>query len=275
MSELTALLDPVLAIARQAGAQILTHYQQEQAPEVETKSDNSPLTAADMDSHHIITSGLKALTPDYPVLSEESGEIDFSERQTWQRYWLVDPLDGTKEFINNSDEFAVLIALIEDHKPILGVVYAPALNLVYYACRGYGAFKQNNTDMPQRLKALTWQDDDEACRVAVSRRHDQDTVKKRLAKLPSYELTAMGSALKFCLVADGGAHLCIRGTPSTCEWDTAAGQCILEQAGGQIITFQGEPLRYNHGPELLNPPFLAICDPSHHWLQYFTGEENE
>lgn len=259
-------LPKVLQIANMAAERILSFYQHKEHKYFETKlkEDLSPVTSADLSAHQIIVEGLMALTPDLPVLSEEGIIASFTERAQWSRYWLVDPLDGTKEFINGTDEFAVNIALIENHIPVLGVVVVPILQQAYWALKDYPAYyKQGeheykpiavNTKVQRTLK------------VAISRRHGshdkalKDFIERlRLSCEDVAEVAFIecGSALKICLVACGIADIYPR-LGDTGEWDTAAGQCILEAAGGSLCDTKGNPLKYNTKTSLINPEFVAI-----------------
>jgi 3'(2'), 5'-bisphosphate nucleotidase len=229
---------------------------------VDHKADDSPLTKADLASHQVIAEGLKSLTEDIPVLSEESADIPFEERQSWQKYWLVDPLDGTKEFIKRNGEFTVNIALIESGKPILSVVYVPVSQVIYAAAKGVGVFK---VEGGKRSSIGVMKNSRFKPTVVGSRSHMSDDVKAYLERLGQHELVSMGSSLKFCLVAEGKADLYPR-LGLTSEWDTAAAQCIVEQAGGQVVTLDGEPLLYNTKDSLLNPHFMVFGDKSRDWV---------
>jgi 3'(2'), 5'-bisphosphate nucleotidase len=262
-----ALLPAIIALAKQAGEQILAFYHTDKNKQITTKADQSPVTAADLAAHYIISAGLKKLTPELPVISEESAVISFAQRRQWQRFWLVDPLDGTKEFINNGGDFSVNIALIDQHRPVLGVVYAPALELNYFAAVGAGAYKQIRAETPQAIHTAPWANT--AIRVAVSRRHGLVALDKFLQSFAAVTRVAMGSALKCGLIAEGAADIYPRLSP-TSEWDTAAGQCVIEQAGGAVLDLTGKPLRYNSKESLENPSFLAVGDPQHDWVQYLT-----
>ncbi|PUB72042.1 MAG: 3'(2'),5'-bisphosphate nucleotidase [gamma proteobacterium symbiont of Ctena orbiculata] len=256
-------LDELLRLAQQAGNAILDIYNTEF--EVETKEDKSPLTAADKAAHNIIVSTLEELTPDIPVLSEESSAIPYETRRQWQRYWLIDPLDGTREFIKRNGEFTVNIALIEAGSPTLGVVHAPVLNTTYYGVSGSGAWKQE-ADQPARSIHVTGQ----RCRptrVAGSRSHAGDSLLRFLENLGDHELVSMGSSLKLCLVAEGRADIYPRLGP-TSEWDTAAAQAVVEAAGGQVTTLDLQPLAYNTKDSLLNPHFLVFGDPATNWSEF-------
>src|SRR3984885_13203589 len=260
-SPYTQFLGPVIEIARRAGAAILEIYDSG-VIELAEKADASPLTQADLRAHHTIIGGLSALTPDWPVLSEESADIDFSERAQWSRYWLVDPLDGTKEFLSHNGEFTVNIALIDGHEPVLGVVYAPARGLLYYGIPGAGAFRAHGNEpaspiVVQRHAAAP-------LRIVGSRSHRGDSLDALLSHLGSHQLIAVGSSLKLCMIAEGSADLYPR-LGATCEWDTAAAHAVVLAAGGFVTPTQGSPLTYNSRPELLNPHFLVYADRDRPW----------
>jgi 3'(2'), 5'-bisphosphate nucleotidase len=263
------LVESVLAIARQAGGQILAVYNSADYA-VEAKADRSPLTAADRASHAVISRELARLTPDIPVWSEESGPIGHEQRAGWSDFWLVDPLDGTKEFIKRNGEFTVNIALVRDHEPVLGVVHVPALNRDYYGCRGLGAFARDGPGPARRIAVRSPAPD--PVRVVGSRSHGGDSLAAFLRALGPHEIMAMGSSLKFCLVAAGEADVYPRLGP-TSEWDTAAAQAVVECAGGRVVDLSGRPLRYNTRPEVINPQFLVYGDPGRDWLGYLRGSE--
>lgn len=261
MSALERIAHESRMLARRAGAAILEIYAGSFA--VETKSDNSPLTAADMASHKLIVAGLRELTPDIPVLSEESKGIAWDVRRGWARYWLVDPLDGTREFVKRNGEFTVNIALIEHHVPVLGVVLIPVTGELYYGIAGEGAFLESAPGaLPQPIATRA------AAPIPVvagSRSHGNERQVAMLDNLGDHTLVPVGSSIKFCMVARGDADLYLR-LGATSEWDTAAAQCVLEQAGGAVLDLDGEPLRYNTKESLLNPEFLALGDGSIDWL---------
>lgn len=261
MSTLQRLAQASCKLARRAGAAILEIYAGTFA--VEHKADDSPLTAADMAAHRIIVAGLRELAPDIPVLSEESSGIDWATRRAWNRYWLVDPLDGTREFIKRNGEFTVNIALIEDHAPVLGVVLVPVSDALYYGSAGEGAFLEAAPGALPRPIAV--RDARPVPVVAGSRSHGNERQAAMLAGIGEHKLVAVGSSIKFCMVASGEADLYLRVGP-TSEWDTAAAQCIVEQAGGAVTDLAGQPLRYNAKESLLNPEFLAVGDTSVDWL---------
>lgn len=252
------MLWAVLSLAREAGKKIMAIYDAGEAGE-QSKADGSPLTAADMASHHTIVAGLHRLTPELPVLSEESAQAGYEVRRHWKRFWLVDPLDGTKEFLKRNGEFTVNIALIEDGKPIMGVVHAPVLGLSYFADQGGGAFKQCGDDAPVAIR-VALHGVHEKIKMVGSRSHSDARQDDLVAHLGGGEFQSMGSSLKLCLVAEGNAHLYPRLGP-TREWDTAAAHSVVLEAGGVVCDSRGEALRYNKA-DLHNPPFvvLAVAD---------------
>jgi 3'(2'), 5'-bisphosphate nucleotidase len=256
-----ALLEPVCQLARAAGAAIMEVYQQADFG-VTSKDDDSPLTRADIAAHHIISQGLVRLTPDWPLLSEEAADISWNTRRQWQRYWLVDPLDGTKEFIKRNGEFTVNIALIENGIPVLGVVYAPVLDWLYVGARGVGASKQT-AEGTQHITVVPVQQGEGALRVVASRTHRGAALDAWLEEVgkqfAAVETVSMGSSLKICLVAEGAADIYPRLAP-TSEWDTAAAQAVLEAAGGKLVDVSGSVYRYNCKEQLLNPEFFAVGD---------------
>lgn len=261
-------MQDVTSIALDAGKAIMAVYQNE--IKVSRKEDNSPLTQADLAAHDIILTGLAALTPELPVISEESSAIPFETRQTWDRYWLVDPLDGTREFIKRNGEFTVNIALIERHEPVLGVVYAPALDLLFFAAKGEGAFRQLGGNAPQAIHARKF--DPTQVTVAGSRSHGEGRLLAFLSRIGPHMLISMGSSLKICLVAEGRADVYPR-LGLTSEWDTAAAQCVLEEAGGHLRGTNGQTLRYNTKDSLLNPEFFAVGAAPRDWSKYLDKAE--
>ena len=261
--KLAGLLEPVAELAQQAGEKILVVYNSDEFS-VEEKADKSPLTAADLASHHAIVDGLTALTPDIPILSEESASLPYTERSLWQTYWLVDPLDGTREFIKRNGEFTVNIALIEDGVPVLSVVYVPVTGVSYLACKGQGAFKQ---EAGERRAIKVRKLGTGPFMVVGSRSHRGESLNQFLEKLGEHEMVGMGSSLKLCLVAEGAADIYPR-LGLTSEWDTAAAQCVVEQAGGYVTDTSMQPLRYNTKDSLLNPFFLVFGDDGRDWSAY-------
>lgn len=250
------LLTQVVVIARQAGAAILDIYA-DPASEVTVKGDKSPLTLADLAADRVIGAGLQALQLGWPVLSEESATIDFSERKSWDRFWLVDPLDGTKEFIKRNGEFTVNIALIEQGVPILGVVYAPVLDVCYFAARGVGAFIKRGTAEAHSIRAVGPRAG-EVIKVVASRSHADERTTALLQTLGEHQCVSMGSSLKLCLVAEGAAHYYPRLGP-TMEWDTAAAHAVVIASGGTVHDSEGVELHYNK-PDLHNPEFLVRAE---------------
>lgn len=252
-----------LIVSQQAGEIIMGFYRGSFS--VTHKSDDSPLTQADLAAHRHISAALKTLTPDIPVLSEEAADIPWEVRKTWKRYWLVDPLDGTREFVKRNDDFTVNIALIEEGEAVIGVVHVPVFNTSYFAARGEGAYelvaeRERRIHVRIPVPAVP-------CFV-VSRSHRDATLDALLAKFPAHEAKSRGSALKICLVAAGEADLYPRSGP-TSEWDTAAGHCVVNEAGGKILRLpELTPLGYNQKESLLNPGFLVIGDPQYGWESY-------
>lgn len=265
--DLAALSDPIVDLARQAGKAILEVYGTDFS--VEAKEDRSPLTEADMCSHNIILKGLASLTPDLPVLSEESWEIPFSTRSEWREYWLVDPLDGTKEFVKRNGEFTVNIALIRDHRAVLGAVHVPVKNKSYYGCAEHGAFVRDGDADPLPIRTAT--KGPGPIKVVGSRSHPSASLREYLENLGSHEIVPMGSSLKLCLVAEGRADIYPRLGP-TSEWDTAAAQAVVEAAGGSVTDTRGKPLLYNTKDDILNPHFLVFGDSSHDWTRYVPSD---
>ena len=248
--------DAVIAIARKAAAAILAVYESEFA--IQQKDDRSPLTAADLAAHRCIVEGMAALTPDIPVLSEESAAVDIAGRRRWRTFWLVDPLDGTREFIKRNGEFTVNIALVEDGIASFGVIQQPVSGGLWHGAPGHGAFRRNGaTDIEIRARIPA----PEPLRIAASRSHRDARTQAMLDALPGSEVVGCGSSLKFCRLAEGALDLYPRFGP-TSEWDTAAGQAILEAAGGAVLDLQGRPFRYNQRQTLLNGDFLAMGDPA-------------
>ncbi|NBC22707.1 MAG: 3'(2'),5'-bisphosphate nucleotidase CysQ [Gammaproteobacteria bacterium] len=254
------LLKNVVAITREAGQAILEVYQTDF--DVANKQDDSPITAADRAAHDIIVDGLKRLTPDLPVLSEEDGVPAYGERSAWQRYWLVDPLDGTKEFVSRNGEFTVNIALVEGHHAVLGVVHVPVQAKTYTGLHGYGARRIVDGDDSEAIRVA--EESASPVRVVGSRSHRGASLDAWLEALGDYELVPMGSSLKFCIVAEGGADVYPRLGP-TSEWDTAAAQAVVEAAGGRVTVAGGAPLTYNAKADILNPHFLVTGPQDRQW----------
>lgn len=258
--------DALVALVREAGEEILGWYG---VPgEVEEKEDRTPLTAADLASHAHLINGLSRLSPSIPVLSEESPSEALVGRKSWGRFWLVDPLDGTKEFLKGTGEFTVNVALIEEGRPVVGIVHVPALGSTYRASEDWGAQKVGEDGRFQSIHSRGFE---ARAPVLVGSRDHAGPAVERLATLlgPGMEFTSMGSSLKFCLVAEGRADLYLRDRP-TMEWDTAAAQCIVERAGGGVFalgdSLVGTPLQYNK-LTLRNPRFVCVGDPDGPWRE--------
>lgn len=250
-SQYSSLLPEVVSVARSAGEQVMA-INRDGIVDSFSKKDGSPVTEADLVSQEIIVKGLEKIVPRLPIISEESASVPFDERRYWTRYWLVDPLDGTREFVKRTGEFTINIALIEDSFPVLGVVYAPVIGKIYYAAKGMGAFCESGGKVEKLAVA---QRCGEVTRVVASRSHRGERLGAYLEKLGDFEEVSMGSSLKFCLVAEGSADLYPRLGP-TMEWDTAAAQCVVEEAGGKVADLSGNRLRYNKA-DLHNPDFVV------------------
>jgi 3'(2'), 5'-bisphosphate nucleotidase len=248
-------------IARRAGEAIMTVYSQDFS--VVEKADASPLTQADLAAHDCIIGLLSELDETTPILSEESADIDWQTRQKWARYWLVDPLDGTREFVKKNDEFTVNIALIEYGEPVFGVVYAPAMDYLWLGGRGVQAQWQHAGQ--QGVARISQAQD--PLRIAASRSHRDQKTQAYLDHIGAVNTIGLGSSLKFCKIATGEIDLYPRFGP-TSEWDTAAAQAVLEAAGGGVFTIDGKPLRYNHKESLLNPYFIAVGDQHIPWQKW-------
>jgi len=259
------LLNDVIKIAKHAGEKILEIYNSDDF-DVEIKGDDSPLTKADLAAHHLIVDFLETNYPDIPCLSEESKGIKFDDRKDWTQSFVIDPLDGTKEFIARNGEFTVNIALQKNGKPLLGVIYVPVADVIYYAAEGIGAFKQEQNQTAQKIsvRPLQKKNGENHFTVVASRRHGLDKVETLCQNFASYDLTSRGSSLKMCMVAEGSADLYPR-LALTSEWDTAAAQAIVEQAGGKIVQLDFSDMTYNQKECLLNPFFLVLGDPAFDW----------
>jgi len=258
--QLADWLPAVIDVADAAGREIMRIYRT--AFDVTLKDDRSPLTEADLAAQRIIAAGLAAITPEISMLGEESPPQQFEHRHDWQRLWLVDPLDGTREFVKRNGEFTVNIALVEDRQPVLGIVYAPARAVLYGAARGCGAFRrdQQGNRTPIHVRAAA----PETLRILGSRSHGDAVLERMLDRLGKQQRISVGSALKFGLLAEGSGDLYVRRGP-TSEWDTAAGQAVVLEAGGCVVDLSGAPLRYNARESLINPSFLAYADRSRDW----------
>ncbi|MEZ9057368.1 3'(2'),5'-bisphosphate nucleotidase CysQ [Vibrio pelagius] len=270
--DLSHLLPSVIGIARSAGQLILEIYEKKNYEEY-TKSDDTPVTSADLAAHKLISKRLSELTPDIPVLSEEAADISLEKRSQWDRYWLVDPLDGTQEFIARSGDFATIIALIEHNKPVMGVVYGPVSGVTYYAYHSKGAWKIPDLNDSVKIKTHRHELPNQPIAMAISRRQDINRITNRMSSKWNYDLVPLGSAaLKACLVAEGAVDCYLRLGP-TGEWDTAATQCIVEEAGGRILSTHLEPLSYNERETLENPNFIVLGDTDLPWEEILQGKD--
>lgn len=264
MFKQNAILDRVISIATQAGKETLKIYKDKKQREIIIKKDQSPLTEADMISHHIICEELSRLPLNIPILSEESATIEYSERKSWHTYWLIDPLDGTKEFVNHMGQFSINIALIENHLPILGVVYAPVEDVCYYAANKVGSYKKTKNEGEITIPSFKHTENEAI--VVISNYEQSSELNLLLKAIGPHSLIRMGSSLKICLVAEGKADIYPRLFP-TSEWDTAAAHCILLEAAGDIYSLNDKTsLRYNTKSSLLNPSFIAINNSNKQWL---------
>ncbi len=260
--DIDALLETVPKLAVLAGEKILAVYGTDFR--VHKKHDASPVTEADRLSNQVLLDGLRTLTPDIPVISEEAEPVPLSIRSKWSHVWLIDPLDGTREFIKRNGEFTVNIALVEGTEAILGVVYVPVSGVCYFAARGKGAFRRKNKGKIVSIRTRPFERGSIMV-VTGSRSHNiGDAIQQYLNHLGPTRYLPMGSALKSCVIAEGGADLYPR-FGLTGEWDTAAAQCVVEQAGGGFVGLDMKPLRYNYRDTLLNPNFLVFGDPSFDW----------
>lgn len=274
-AELRRVFPDAIELARLAGQKILEIYETDF--HIENKKDNTPVTTADLVANELIVQALSKLTPHIPVLSEESDEIPYEERAAWDTYWLVDPLDGTRAFIEKTGEFSVNIALIHHHNPVIGVIYSPVKKCCFYACKGNGAFYLSDGNQARSIQVCAQYPGNEARKIIVAgtssaRCPALQTFLDNLEKeFNGYELKYMGSSLKSCMVAEGDADIYARLGP-TSEWDTAAAQCIVEEAGGFITDTNMQSLMYNTKESLLNPDFFVFGDTSIYWQRFLTKE---
>ncbi|RUO30664.1 3'(2'),5'-bisphosphate nucleotidase [Aliidiomarina sedimenti] len=270
---MTEMQTRVAQIARETGQLVLEHYRKQDFT-VSDKADHSPVTSADIEASEFLTAALQAYTPDIPVLSEEA-IVPWHERRSWQRYWLVDPIDGTQEFINGSGDFAISIALVEHYTPVLGAIYWPSEDILYHAVKGRGALRSKFRDEsfssePISVRRLSDPRQDRLT-LAISRRQSQDTVLSRMNPQRDIDTLMTGScSLKSCLVAEGSADCFLRVGP-TGEWDTGAAQVIVEEAGGTLVSEHFEPVTYNRTASLGNPNFMVLGDPRVDWVSVFPG----
>ena len=246
----SSILPDVIKIADEASEKVLHIYQSDF--KVNYKEDHSPITAADIASHDIIVKGLRQISRDIPILSEEGAEIPWEERKKWRRFWLIDPIDGTKDFTQRTGEFTVNIAMIEDGEPVMGVVTAPALKEAFWGIKGEGAHMRDRTGRVHRIRVAEPKD---TLRVVASKNHLNEETRAFIDTLGAHETVQAGSSLKFCRIAEGHADIYPRMGP-TSEWDTAAAHAVLVAAGGKVQTPEGQPLVYGK-ENILNPNFIA------------------
>ncbi len=264
------LIHTVVSISKDAGSAIMDIYNQNDAS-VEYKLDKTPVTKADLNSHDIIKHRLKLVTDNIPILSEEDTQVSFSERSEWDEYWLIDPLDGTKEFLNRNGEFTVNIALMRKNRPIFGVIYSPVNNETFWGCEGYGSYEFSEVRGETRIMVSN----KNKKRIACSRSHQKSSEIEDFANEYSYEMIKIGSSYKFCMLAKGNVDIYPRLGP-TSEWDIAAGHAILIHAGGSIIDFSGKEIFYNK-ENLINPNFIAASSKvlANNIKEIITNEERK
>ena len=266
------LLNLAVETAKKAGLEVMQYYHRGNFT-AEFKEDDSPVTTADLAANRVIMEQLQTLTPDIPIISEEVGALPLEDRGKWDRYWLLDPIDGTGEFILASGDFAVNIALVENGWPTIGVIHAPDHHLTYFAQKGAGAFKDNG--ITQHQISVADYHPERPVKVAISRRQELSLMGQYLNTDFDYEYIALGScSLKNCLIAEGGADCYIRIGP-TGEWDTGASHCIIEQAGGSIIDCEFNPLSYNRRDSLMNPDFLSLGHKDFPWQKIIKPHKTE
>lgn len=255
VNDFPSLIPMIINIAKKAGSMIMPYFGNRTQLEIRHKADNTPITKADIISHETVLKGLKKITPNIPLLSEEGDLPNYSVRKIWDEYWLCDPLDGTQGFLRSCEEFSVNIALVQNHKSVLGVIYAPVFQMLYYAYQGGGAFMQLNDNDPIKIHTTPLHYSN--LRVIIGRYHSTRKLAQLVGTFKNMQIIRLNSSLKFGYIAEGKGDVYLRYGP-TGEWDTAAGQCILEEAGGLVVDLQGQPLHYNQQDTLVNPPFLAI-----------------
>ncbi|MEM9256458.1 MAG: 3'(2'),5'-bisphosphate nucleotidase CysQ [Pseudomonadota bacterium] len=273
---LSDMIEPLLGLCRGAARLIRQHYEAPGADAFEAKADDSPLTQADLASDRHLQTGLAALTPDLPVLSEESAEEVGQRRRDWQRYWIVDPLDGTKEFLGRTGEFTINIGLIDNHRPVLGLLYLPLDDSAFVGVPGQLSRRFQLTKSGawrSQVMATRALERDRPLVLLASRRHRSDKLSRceqwLTHNIGPVERRNSGSAIKFCQLAGGEGDVYPRFSPC-CEWDTAAGQAVLEAAGGALLDLRGNPLRYNVSESLYSPDFFALADPARTvWQELF------
>lgn len=272
MTDLEDYRQPLLELCASAGEEIAAIYRSPEAVAVERKDDNSPITIADQRSNSILLAGLTEFGDGYPILSEESNMPEWRERAQWQRYWLVDPLDGTREFVSRTGDFTINIALVSNHQPVLGMIYLPLERVAYFGVPGWGALRLEGGESFSLEPRVA---DVESELIATNRRHRGEAMDSCLGRLgevfSQVSRQYVGSALKFCHLSEGRADIYPRFSPCS-EWDTAAGQALLEAVGGQVVDMQFRPLHYNSRASTINPYFYAMADAEFPWQAVLTAE---
>ncbi len=270
MDDLDQLLGESLSVAKHTGIVLMDYWRDCQHLNIQKKIDGTQYTVADLSAHQIITNALSKLTPDIFVLSEEGQWPEYEVRKQWEYHWLIDPLDGTQGFINHLEHFSINIALIKNHQPILGVIYVPAFETAYYARLGGGAYKQIRGERPQKIRPGS-REMSEPWRLVIGQYSRGRRLEQLIKHTCEYQLLHVNGSVKFGWLAEGRADLYPR-LGYICEWDTAAGQCIITESGGAVVDFQGQTLQYNRKVSFLNPEFIALSDASWAplWLNILT-----
>ena len=271
---ISSLLDIAKSAAQAAGKVVMEIYDSGDYKSYQ-KDDDSPVTSADYKANEVILAILKRKTPHIPTMSEESDNGSLNERKDWHRYWLIDPIDGTQEFIARSGDFAVNIALVEDNQPVIGVIYWPPGETLYFASKGHGAFKESRTEN-KRIHVRKFDDpEQDPVMIAISRRQARENVMRSMSDHRTYQTYPTGScSLKSCFIAEGKADVFLR-LGVTGEWDTGASQCIVSEAGGNILAHDFSPLSYNERNSVTNPDFIVMGDQRVNWqtiVKYTTGD---
>ena len=271
---ISSLLDIAKSAAQAAGKVVMEIYDSGDYKSYQ-KDDDSPVTSADYKANEVILAILKRKTPHIPIMSEESDNGSLNQRKDWHRYWLIDPIDGTQEFIARSGDFAVNIALVEDNQPVIGVIYWPPGETLYFASKGHGAFKESRTEN-KRIHVRKFDDpEQDPVMIAISRRQARENVMRSMSDHRTYQTYPTGScSLKSCFIAEGKADVFLR-LGGTGEWDTGASQCIVSEAGGNILAHDFSPLSYNERNSVTNPDFIVMGDQRVNWqtiVKYTTGD---
>ncbi|MAD18177.1 MAG: 3'(2'),5'-bisphosphate nucleotidase [Alteromonadaceae bacterium] len=272
--QISALLDIAKTAAKEAGKVVMEIYDSGDFKSYQ-KDDDSPVTSADYKANEVILAILQRETPHIPIMSEESENGTLAERKDWQRYWLIDPIDGTQEFIARSGDFAVNIALVENNQPIIGVIYWPPGETLYFASKDNGAFKESESENKQIFVRKFDDPENDAVMIAISRRQARENVMRSMSDHRTYQTYPTGScSLKSCFIAEGKADVFLR-LGITGEWDTGASQCIVSEAGGSILAHDFSSLSYNERDSVTNPDFIVMGDQRVNWqtiVKYTTGD---